>query len=434
MTGIVDNRATPKRPTSSAIAASPLEQLPFRCVEEAKQLLNKGEAVLDAWLGNDRVQAAMWHQGVNAEDIISITSKGRIEELCASKLRFVHQLLAQIIWEEKLCAAEVSFGGPLSSSIRAARPTTPKVCEPTSSGTSSHGAFILTVQDQGVDQKEPQSNLAQTPRSERRRSMQDHCLNAFDEKLCDRVQRWNNQEQALLEAREARMRRMRGLRERLRTKNKQKEARSAAHAQDREKQRQDKQQALQELDRQLQQRVAKSKLIHRSTADAISSVSSARYNALEAKRRILEEEEQERQRAKLESLDAAQEEACARRQDQLRVKSAGPPALRAVREVVRRQAARVQRIREVEREALEQQLANVHRAPQLPHAGRICTPVASTVLRRLSTAICQRQPGSSVPAQPSTDAPNALRPCPQSCPQSSRPVVKRREEPPCEEP
>jgi len=116
------------------------------------------------------------------------------------------------------------------------------------------------------------------------------------------------------------------------------------------------------------------------------------------------------------------------------VKSAGPPALRAVREVVRRQAARVQRIREVEREALEQQLANVHRAPQLPHAGRICTPVASTVLRRLSTAICQRQPGSSVPAQPSTDAPNALRPCPQSCPQSSRPVVKRREEPPCEEP
>jgi len=83
---------------------------------------------------------------------------------------------------------------------------------------------------------------------------------------------------------------------------------------------------------------------------------------------------------------------------------------------------------------LKQQLVDVHRAPRLPHAGP-STPVASTVSQRLSTAISKRQPEKVVPVRPSVDPPlQAQRPRSQSCPQSCRQVVKKQEEPACEEP
>merc|ERR1719163_1192564 len=98
-----------------------------------------------------------------------------------------------------------------------------------------------------------------------------------------------------------------------------------------------------------------------------------RHSVLEANRHKLQEEESENNRKKSEKAERAQAEAHERRKRALTAKSTGPPQLRAARELARRQAVRVERIRQAEREELRERLER-DTSPE-----RLCTTLTGSI-------------------------------------------------------
>eukprot|EP00421_Protoceratium_reticulatum_P022305 CAMPEP_0168386262 /NCGR_PEP_ID=MMETSP0228-20121227/15337_1 /TAXON_ID=133427 /ORGANISM="Protoceratium reticulatum, Strain CCCM 535 (=CCMP 1889)" /LENGTH=498 /DNA_ID=CAMNT_0008399457 /DNA_START=9 /DNA_END=1502 /DNA_ORIENTATION=- len=403
-----------RRPASSTIATTPLEKLPPAFVIEAERLLEADHQEAEAWLADACVQVALWQQGVELEDVRS--ARRRSAHATGPELRYMQQLLAQVLWESELCqiadeearqaerSAGVEVPGSLEvplTALASTRPLSPTVASP--------GKAVALRPP-----SEPPPKPSRRPISGgelRRCAMQARGQSIAEEKLQDRAQRWNDKENTLLEARQLRLKRMEYVRERARQRNAQKELQRVALAQDRERRQAQLYQDQEKADQDLQQKVAKSRTIHQNVADMLCTASAARWGVLQANRHRILKERQERRRAETERAEKAQEDADVRRQHVLRARSAGPPVLRAVREVVRRQAARVERIREVERESLRQRIENRALASPKGHAMQPGASLGHAIIASGTPMLhMDGEPPGMRPVPPKAEPPTSRRP------------------------
>jgi len=104
------------------------------------------------------------------------------------------------------------------------------------------------------------------------------------------------------------------------------------------------------------QHVERTRSASQGVQQLMSSAAAIRLQVLEHNRRKLASEDADRQRARSEKTNRGQEEAEQRRQHTMKSRSAGRPEFRAARELAQRQAARLQRIKEVESVALRKRI------------------------------------------------------------------------------
>lgn len=129
----------------------------------------------------------------------------------------------------------------------------------------------------------------------------------------------------------------------------------------------------------------------RDLANQMGSDRDARYTDVGANRTRLLESQKEEQRTLLLKTEQAQADADARRHCALKERSHGSPTLRLTRELAQRQAARVARIDEAEREALRWRLDG-EEASAPPSARNKATDWASLVPSRPTTPRCAAGP------------------------------------------
>lgn len=96
-----------RRPTTKAIAATPLERIPTDFVAEAERLISSGAAVLGPRLKRPLATSALRRQGVDASLLVAGAARPGIT-VDPREDHFIRQLLAQVLWEEQLGASDAS--------------------------------------------------------------------------------------------------------------------------------------------------------------------------------------------------------------------------------------------------------------------------------------------------------------------------------------
>jgi len=104
-----------KRPTHAQIAATPLDQLPPTCRQEADRLFQEGGPAITQRLASQPAKLALRCQGVQVQDLVAAADLLHLEWARAatpgpgqrkkklSSWEHAKQLLAQVLWEEQLC-------------------------------------------------------------------------------------------------------------------------------------------------------------------------------------------------------------------------------------------------------------------------------------------------------------------------------------------
>mmetsp|Transcript_13161 Transcript_13161/g.37578 ORF Transcript_13161/g.37578 Transcript_13161/m.37578 type:complete len:649 (+) Transcript_13161:76-2022(+) len=318
-------RATPRRPASSAIAVTPLESLPPSCVAEALRLSAKGEEALNGWLSSDAVRCAMRRQSVEVEDLRHAAAVCGSRGVTGAEARRGQQLLAQVAWEVELCSS-------------AERP-------PTATAPSSPSPWAV-----------PQTSLAHGHQLEPKppcRLPPDQLPSLAGEKLHARMHHWNREDKVPEGVRQVGLLRMEQAQEKMGQGKHKKDHHRTALFQD-QKTGQRKRCALDEVSHQKELENVKHESMSSRTPDTEHSSNAMRWGAGSVTPRQPMPLRQhdllflDSGKVQQEHVDAGTHQGHA-----LRARSAGPPALQAVREVVRRHAIRVERIREVEQESMQ---------------------------------------------------------------------------------
>lgn len=336
-----------RRVSSSTIAQTPLEQLPPDCVEKALALLAGGVTPIQELLRTQLLGEVLIRQGLQADEVLDIvhpasaTEAGPPSSTNPAAVRYARQLMAQVLWEAELCAAEragvqtdFEEEGESPSSGRAIR----------------GGAATSPALGHHAVSRPPSAG-------QQRREVNFERAQAIAKVTKDELeQRWEQKEKALEGVVEVKAKLVETTRERAQRRNRQKQLQREAIKCSQLRKQELLLLEMERTQRELEERVARSKHAQREVADMIGFAAAIRKAVLETNRQRIIQEQQEKLDERCGKANKAQEQAKERRQRALRQRSAGPPELRAARELARRQAQRVARIHEVEREELRQRL------------------------------------------------------------------------------
>mmetsp|Transcript_42762 Transcript_42762/g.100241 ORF Transcript_42762/g.100241 Transcript_42762/m.100241 type:complete len:720 (-) Transcript_42762:88-2247(-) len=405
------SRGLQRRPPSSAIAATPLEKIPAGPVKEATRLTAAGTAALELWLLEPTVGVALKRQGLEALDVINACTRGDTGGTSGSaEARYAKQLLAQLAWEVDLCAAseaaqesamnstledtldlDITCRKPLAlelgrdcSASRAMAPCDERaevllLQEGPHSDSLQQGAGSLSVsavgelllglpqtalsvnhgggeQTQFAPQHQPRPPSTSCPGlgARRRQKSLERAHYLWREQRAQALLRWEKKERAIEDFEESRAKRVEEMRSRIREKSRQKEIQLANFQEEERRRREERHLEVLKHQQHLSQQVAKCERRQQQVQELMGSAAAIRRTILEENRLKLLHDEEERKSSKTEKLSKAIEDAELRRQETLRVRSAGRPELRSVRELARRQAARVERIKEAERDIIRE--------------------------------------------------------------------------------
>lgn len=402
-----------ERPTSSSIATTALEKLPQGTVAKAEQLLSSsdGPNALEAWLKEPIVQIALFRQGTRVEDVRAVTEafrrvNGGAGVTSAVEQRYARQLLAQVIWEAELCAGAVAAAPPAAAVPREpqralcdgpaaeqrpdgqaddgdavahgglAEEEAPQLVLFSPTGPCSHGPPLASSNIHVSNLPGPLHGSRPASASEARwRESRERGLRIAEERFEERHQRWHEKERALAGVRQLRAQKLDEARERARQWNRRVECQREAVLAARKQQQEELNYLLDQAWKDQEERVAKLRARERESADMLGYAVAARQAALEANRKRLLQQEEHLQRELCERSEQAQVQAVARRDRALKARSVGPQALRTAREMGRRQAARVERIREQEFDTARQCIQRGQKARQ-------CLPTRPLVPRQ----------------------------------------------------
>lgn len=422
-----DTRSTParRRPISSAIAASPLEKIPARCVSEAEMLLADPVA-LDHWLTEPLVGVALKHQGLDVGElytaVVRTLGHGTSPEACGHAKQFARKVLAQVCWEMELCQEsaadaprEAQVSGPsrgVRSQERLERSASPgsrsvphpvghspsPCCVPLSSASSFGGSSVphpMQYQSPRKANRLVQGRLAETRRVSRERAQVQ-----MKTQLDEAKRQWERKSKALEETKQLRAKRIEELRDRTRQRNRLRELQKVGVDLE----------PFEQTRRQDERCDTDARERNRSS-DQASRPRPSQQEAAEPRggRTTLRGDCRQ---AKADHC-RMQAEADERRMAALRARSAGGPELKAARELAKQQVARVERIREQEREALRQRIQAQSKSS--PTSARVLrprskTPVSNGVSRAGTRATSARRAHTpSMSATVKTLAPQAPR-------------------------
>mmetsp|Transcript_49462 Transcript_49462/g.115661 ORF Transcript_49462/g.115661 Transcript_49462/m.115661 type:complete len:740 (-) Transcript_49462:40-2259(-) len=205
--------------------------------------------------------------------------------------------------------------------------------------------------------REPPSRRPQgcvSPRVRRRQTSLERAHHIRKAQHEHAMMKWEKKEKAIEDFEEQRAQRIEDVRSKIRDKSRQKEQQVAAFLEAERQRKEERQLELERHQQQLHQQAAKTELRYQQVQELMGTAAATRKAVLEDNRLRLWQAEQERLVWKNEKLTKAIAEAEARRQETLRMRSAGPPPMRAARELARRQAARVEKIREAERDLIKE--------------------------------------------------------------------------------
>eukprot|EP00927_Polykrikos_kofoidii_P054608 TRINITY_DN49009_c0_g1_i1.p1 TRINITY_DN49009_c0_g1~~TRINITY_DN49009_c0_g1_i1.p1 ORF type:complete len:891 (-),score=168.57 TRINITY_DN49009_c0_g1_i1:80-2674(-) len=332
--------ALAKRPSSTEIAATPLGKIPRVAVTFAERLLTSGIAALERWVATrEHARLALRRQGLTIDDLVSAATRSYASTgACDAEARYSRQLVAQVAWEASLAAEESRTQWQAVHAAVAAVAAAATAGAPPSTGMPPPASHMPSTTETSQPWHAPPPPLRGRPASASPADLPDKspCNRGLRLEL-DRQEellRWWKERERVLDGKyQSKLKVLEDVRERSRRQNRHREKNYAAF--------------------------------------------------LEAERRQ-DELRLERRRGS----QKAQEEADMRRQNIMAAKTAGPPQLRAARELARMQAARMERIREVEREVLrhrlDEQLASATAAAAAPavvadaHAAATAAATAAT--------------------------------------------------------
>jgi len=231
-----------------------------------------------------------------------------------------------------------------------------------------------------------------SPRVRRRQASLERAHHLWKAQHDIAVMKWEKKEKAMEDFEEQRAQRIEDLRSKIREKSRQKELQVAAFQEAEKQKKEERQLELRRHQQQLHQQAAKSERRYQQVQELMGSAAATRKAVLEDNRLRLWQAEQERLICKNEKLTKAIAEAEARRQETLRMRSAGPPPMRAARELARRQAARVERIREAERDVIKEAYEAKARQFSSRQALRGSRPTSAHGSRPASAGISRTRP------------------------------------------
>jgi len=313
------------RPTSSIIATTPLQDLPPQCVAQAVSILGEPEK-LSEWLAQKATRIALWRQGVDEPDVLAATAEAKClasgESTHSPHTRYATQLLAQIAWEINLCDEEAA---PIPTAEHA--PKQPQV----------------PVEPMRRSQpKRPPSGV-----KKRDLDKENIILERWEKKLAYAYNlKAQHKEEVAIRAREqnSKIEAVRQMHAKLLKEN---EELQYHRWQGRTKNHNDK--------------IARSRCAKREVCELMMNAAAARQAVLETNRRRLLQEQAEKHAKRMEQESERQSNAEKKRQDVRQERCVGKPRMRVAREISRKQALRLERIRSMEREDLRQKL--LYRSP-----------------------------------------------------------------------
>eukprot|EP00930_Biecheleria_cincta_P014307 TRINITY_DN12369_c0_g1_i2.p1 TRINITY_DN12369_c0_g1~~TRINITY_DN12369_c0_g1_i2.p1 ORF type:complete len:1523 (+),score=365.27 TRINITY_DN12369_c0_g1_i2:528-4571(+) len=169
-------------------------------------------------------------------------------------------------------------------------------------------------------------------------------------------QRWEQKEQRLLNMHELKAKLLEEVKKKAQQRNRKIEKVRAAQAEVQRQKEEHHFKAMEKNQQSIEAKVARTKSSKKQLAEMMCNAAAIRQAVLETNRRRLQQEQEVRAEEKSKGTERALVEAEERRQSVLNERSTGPPGLRAVRELSRRQAMRMERIRSVEQQVLRQRL------------------------------------------------------------------------------
>lgn len=344
------------RPTSSIIATTPLQDLPPQCVAQAVSILGEPEK-LSEWLAQKATRIALWRQGVDEPDVLAATAEAKClasgESRHSPHTRYATQLLAQIAWEVDLCDEEAA---PIPTAEHASKP--PQV---------------------PVEPMRRTSQPRRPPSGAKKRDLDKENIV---------LERW---EKKLAYAYNLKAQHKKEVEIRAREKNSKIEAVRQMHAKLLKENEELQYHRWQGRTQNHNDKIARSRCAKREVCELMMNAAAARQAVLETNRRRLLQEQAERQAKRLEQESERQSNAEKKRQDVRQERCVGKPRMRVAREISRKQALRLERIRSMEREDLRQKL--LYRSPT-------ATPSPRNRSSRPSSARTSGTPGF-VPMPPS---------------------------------
>lgn len=169
-------------------------------------------------------------------------------------------------------------------------------------------------------------------------------------------QAWLYKEQAILKKEASRARHLEEIREKARQRNMEKEMKRMAFHECQVHREKERHETMDRMLRRLDEKVARSKSVHRDVSALLCSAAAVRLEALETNRMRIQQQKEDHVKDQLARAEQNRAAADERRKRMLLSRSAGPPELRAARELGKRQAARLEKIQEVARESLREKV------------------------------------------------------------------------------
>lgn len=386
--------AAPRRPASSAIAATPLEKLPPGCVAEARRLLEAGPAELDAWTSRTFVQQALSRQGVEAAELVAAAEMQAQGQALPVEARYAWQLLAQVVWETELnvvsrqhaewiavieeqasfqAAAETEPQEPAQDYASGARPqhwdamqAPPEEAVPR----PSIGSWQATPAWPQADAPPPEfahdgpsspvSHAGGARRPQSARQVQwaatfERAQFLEKQQVRRREHQWHEKEKALCDRQEYRVRRADEIRQQRQEANHLKELKKKQAEEAARRRAEEAKCALEVALQKQEEKALRKQMLVKEVTEMVGMTTAVRCKVQQSNRQQLKLEEERRNTERAERAERTQQEAAERRRQEL-VAKAMIPERRAHRDLARKQAMRMERIRQAETEALRQKV------------------------------------------------------------------------------
>ncbi|OLQ01982.1 hypothetical protein AK812_SmicGene15216 [Symbiodinium microadriaticum] len=368
------------RPHSSIIATTSILELPPTCVAKAAALLRDQPDNLESYLSQPCCARALWRQGLEKAEVLAAAAgvdpantPGK-----SPRKRYALQLLGQIVWETELGA---------SNSPNQIDPWGDRAM-PRHIDRNPCAEASLSPEAGAADGSCRQKSRARAQSARVRK-------NEVPEDIGD-LRRWETKLSFALYIKEQHHKEVQ---ERARSRNGRIEAVRASYAQ-RKQEHEDRQQShWQQRTKDHEERVARSKGAKQEISDLMVNASAVRQAVLQTNRRKIFQEQETLRSQRIEQESKRQLEAEQKRRKLLQEKGVGRAKLRETREISCKQATRLERIRNVERELLRQKIE--FKSPS-------ATPSVSPRARSRPSSARGSQP--FVPHPPCSKAPAARRP------------------------
>lgn len=326
-----------QRPTSSIIATTALQDIPGQCVARAISFLGEHDKLTE-WLALRTTKTALWRQGVDEADVLAATTEVRFlggeESRHSPHTRYATQLLAQIAWEVDLLE---DLAPKAAESFAASKPQL--VSEDMPSMPVRPSSKTFTQSKRPASAGRPAKNPSgPNPNLDRETIV---------------LQRW---EKKLAFAFHLKAQRNKEVEIKAREQNSKIESVRRMHAKLLKESEELQYNRWQGRTKDHDDKIARSRCAKREICELMMNAAAARQAVLETNRRRILQEQAERQAKRMEQETERQSNAEKKRQDVRTERCVGKPRLRVAREISRKQALRLERIRSMEREDLRQRL------------------------------------------------------------------------------